>query len=125
MDTISPVSSAISIKCTGVKLSIDDFGTGYSNLSYLRRFPIDRLKVDQSFIRNIENEPVNAEIVRAISALGKSMSLDVLAEGVETEAEMTVANENGCMFIQGYRFSKPLPANELEAWLKENNQIPV
>ena len=109
----------------GVKLSIDDFGTGYSNLSYLRRFPIDRLKVDQSFIRNIENEPVNAEIVRAISALGKSMSLDVLAEGVETEAEMTVANENGCMFIQGYRFSKPLPANELEAWLKENNQIPV
>ena len=106
----------------GVKLSIDDFGTGYSNLSYLRRFPIDRLKVDQSFIRNIENEPVNAEIVRAISALGKSMSLDVLVEGVETEAEMTAANENGCKFIQGYRFSKPLPANELEAWLKVNNQ---
>lgn len=105
----------------GVKLAIDDFGTGYSNLSYLRRFPIDRLKVDQSFIRNIEREPVNAEIVRAIAALGKSMSLELVAEGVETDSELAMAQTSGCEFVQGYRFSKPLPAAQLESWVRERN----
>lgn len=103
----------------GVKLAIDDFGTGYSNLSYLRRFPIDRLKVDQSFIRNIEREPVNIEIVRAIAALGKSMSLTLVAEGVETDKELAVAQSSGCEFVQGYWFSEPLPAAKFEAWVRE------
>jgi diguanylate cyclase (GGDEF)-like protein len=107
----------------GVKLAIDDFGTGYSNLSYLRRFPIDRLKVDQSFIRHIEREPVNVEIVRAIAALGKSMSLELVAEGVETDSELALAQSSGCEFVQGYRFSKPLPADELELWVIGNNGV--
>jgi diguanylate cyclase (GGDEF)-like protein len=104
----------------GVRLAIDDFGTGYSNLSYLRRFPIDRLKVDQSFIRDIEKEPVNAEIVKAIATLGKSMSLELVAEGVETDSELELAELSGCDFVQGYRFSKPLPAMQFETWVKEN-----
>lgn len=106
----------------GIKLAIDDFGTGYSNLSYLRRFPIDRLKVDQSFIRNLESEPVNVEIVRAISALGKSMSLNLVAEGVETESELNIVQSSGCDFVQGYRFSKPLPPAQIADWIMENNR---
>ena len=103
----------------GIKLAIDDFGTGFSNLSYLNKFPIDRLKIDQSFIRNIDSEPVNIEIVRAIVALGRSMSLELVAEGVETDSEMDLAESCGCEFVQGYRFSKPLPADQLETWLKD------
>ena len=103
----------------GIKLAIDDFGTGLSNLSYLNKFPIDRLKIDQSFIRNIDSEPVNIEIVRAIVALGRSMSLELVAEGVETDSEMDLAESCGCEFVQGYRFSKPLPADQLETWLKD------
>ncbi len=109
----------------GVKLAIDDFGTGYSNLSYLRRFPIDRLKVDQSFIRHIEREPINAEIVRAIAALGKSMSLELVAEGVETDSELALAESSGCECVQGYHFSKPLPADQFESWVRENNLTPA
>jgi diguanylate cyclase (GGDEF)-like protein len=103
----------------GIKLAIDDFGTGFSNLSYLNKFPIDRLKIDQSFIRHIESEPVNIEIVRAIVALGRSMSLELVAEGVETDSEMNLAESCGCEFVQGYRFSKPLPADILEIWLNQ------
>ena len=109
----------------GVKLAIDDFGTGYSNLSYLKRFPIDRLKVDQSFIRHIDREPVNVEIVRAIAALGKSMALELVAEGVETDGELALARSSGCEFVQGYRYSRPLPAAKLEAWVRENAQLRV
>jgi diguanylate cyclase (GGDEF)-like protein len=106
----------------GVKLAIDDFGTGYSNLSYLKRFPIDRLKIDQSFIRNMEREPVNVEIVKAITALGRSMSLELVAEGVETDSELDLAETSGCNFVQGYRFSSPLPADQLENWIKETQK---
>jgi diguanylate cyclase len=105
----------------GVKLAIDDFGTGYSNLSYLKRFPVDRLKIDQSFIRNLENEPVNVEIVRAIAVLGKSMSLELVAEGVETDNELALVKSCGGEFIQGYWFSRPLPAAQIELWVKEKN----
>ncbi len=106
----------------GVKLAIDDFGTGYSNLGYLKMFPIDKLKIDQSFIRNLESEPVNVDIVKAIAALGKSMSLELVAEGVETDDELALVKSSGCDSVQGYRYSKPLPANQLEAWMKERNQ---
>jgi diguanylate cyclase (GGDEF)-like protein len=109
----------------GVKLSIDDFGTGYSNLGYLKLFPIDKLKIDQSFIRHLEREPVNVDIVRAIAALGKSMSLELVAEGVETDEELALAQSSGCEFVQGYRFSKPLPADQIELWIKERDQNPT
>ena len=105
----------------GIKLAIDDFGTGYSNLSYLKRFPIDKLKIDQSFIRHLEREPVNVDIVRAIAALGKSMSLELVAEGVETDSEMTLVQSSGCELVQGYLLSKPLSAVQIESWLKERN----
>lgn len=105
----------------GIMLAIDDFGTGYSNLSYLKRFPIDRLKIDQSFIRNLEHEPVNVDIVRAIAALGKSMSLKLVAEGVETENELALVKSSGCEFVQGYWFSRPLPVAQLESWMKERS----
>jgi diguanylate cyclase (GGDEF)-like protein len=107
----------------GVKIAIDDFGTGYSNLSYLKIFPVDRLKIDQSFIRHLEREPINVDIVRAIAALGKSLSLELVAEGVETDNELALVESSGCKFVQGYHYSKPLPADQLEAWVKERNLI--
>ena len=104
----------------GVLLAIDDFGTGYSNLGYLKRFPIDRLKIDQSFIRGIENESTNMEIVRTISTLAKTMSFELVAEGVETTEEMNIVESCGCMFMQGYKFSKPLPSDEFQRWRTEH-----
>ena len=120
-DMVSALNPLQRLHEFGIKLAIDDFGTGFSNLSYLNKFPIDRLKIDQSFIRNIESEPVNAEIVRAIVALGRSMSLELVAEGVETDCEMDLAESCGCEFVQGYRFSEPLPAYQLESWFRDNN----
>mgnify|MGYP003882759059 FL=1 len=103
----------------GVLLAIDDFGTGYSNLSYLKRFPIDRLKIDQSFIRGIESETTNMEIVRTISNLAKTMSLELVAEGVETADEMNIVGLCGCDFMQGYKFSKPLASDDFLLWRSE------
>lgn len=104
------------IKALGVSLAIDDFGTGFSSLSYLRRFPIDRLKIDQSFVRDIECTPVNESIARAIVALAGSLSLDIIAEGIEKPSEMAVLELMGCTDGQGYLFAKPLSANDVSAW---------
>ena len=105
------------LKELGLRLAIDDFGTGFSSLSYLRRFPVDRLKIDQSFIRDIEKLPVNESIVRAIAALAKSLSLEIVAEGTETQSELSFVKEVGCHEAQGYFYSKPLPATMLLQWL--------
>jgi diguanylate cyclase (GGDEF)-like protein len=106
------------LKAAGVRLALDDFGTGYSSLGYLSRFPIDRLKIDQSFVRGVDQIPVNASILRAITALAKSLSLHVVAEGVETEAELNVVRECGCDESQGYLHSRPMPAEQFSAWLQ-------
>jgi diguanylate cyclase len=119
-DVVTVLETLESLHHLGIKLAVDDFGTGYSNLSYLKKFPIDCLKIDQSFIRNIEIEPVNVEIVKAIAALGKSMSLALVAEGVETTRELELAESCGCEFVQGYLYAKPLPAAQLTAWIKTN-----
>jgi len=108
------------LKRIGVKLSIDDFGTGFSNLSYLQRFPIDRLKIDQSFVRGIENIPANKAIVQAIVAFAKSLSLETVAEGVETAAEFAQASFCACDEVQGFYHARPMPANELLIWAGEN-----
>jgi diguanylate cyclase (GGDEF)-like protein/PAS domain S-box-containing protein len=102
----------------GVRVAIDDFGTGYSSLSHLKRFPIDTLKVDRSFVTDVTTDAGDAAIVAAVIALGRTLDLDVIAEGVETEAQRTMLAQYGCNAYQGYLVSRPLPAQAFEAFLK-------
>ncbi|RTL52754.1 MAG: EAL domain-containing protein [Rhodocyclaceae bacterium] len=102
-----------SLKCLGVSLALDDFGTGFSSLSYLRQYPIDRIKIDQSFVRGISQSSSSESIVKAISALGKSLKMEVVAEGIETDTELDVIRDCSCDGVQGYYFSKPVPAESL------------
>ncbi len=104
------------LKSMGVQLSIDDFGTGYSSLSYLKRFDIDRLKVDKSFVHAMLSNPADMAITRAIIALGHTLGLRIVAEGVEDLATAQVLSALGSEELQGYHFSRPLPVTELEAW---------
>jgi diguanylate cyclase (GGDEF)-like protein len=96
----------------GVSFSIDDFGTGYSSLAYVKNFPVNRLKIDQGFIRNLENDLNDAAIVRAIVSLGHSLNLDVIAEGVERAEQLEILRKEGCDEVQGYLFSRPLPVKD-------------
>jgi diguanylate cyclase (GGDEF)-like protein len=109
------------VRALGVSLAIDDFGTGYSSLNYLRRFPINRLKIDQSFVRDIEHTPTNETIIKAIIALAASLSLDIVAEGIEKDSEQTVLEGLGCSEGQGYLFSRPLPALEITNLIEANS----
>lgn len=113
------------LKQIGVKLSIDDFGTGYSSLSYLKRFPIDRLKVDQSFVRNLTTGANDAAIAAAVITLGRSLNLKVIAEGVETEGQLEVLRRYGCHEMQGYLFSRPVAAAEFAQLVIENRRVNV
>jgi len=109
------------LKAHGVCFSLDDFGTGYSSLSYLKRLPLDQLKIDQSFVRNILNDTNDAAIAKMVVALGLSLNLNVIAEGVELEAQRDYLARLGCHAYQGYLFSRPLPLDELESFC--NKQI--
>jgi len=111
------LNKLLELKKLGVNLAIDDFGTGFSSLSYLQRFPFDRLKIDQSFVRDMENLPANKSIVQAIVALARSLSLEVVAEGVETAAECAQTSACACDEMQGYFHARPMPADDLLRWL--------
>ncbi len=102
----------------GLRFSMDDFGTGYSSLNYLKRLPLDQLKIDQSFVMEIASDENDAAIVETIISIGKHLALDVMAEGVETEQILQLLREKGCRSYQGYHFSKPLPAADFEALLR-------
>lgn len=108
------------IKKLGVRISMDDFGTGYSSLSYLQRFPIDQLKIDQSFIRDLQDHQDNNSIVKAIISMAHSLGLSVIAEGVETEFQSTLLRKMNCDEIQGYLISKPLPPEKIKVFLAKH-----
>jgi len=103
------------LKNLGANVCIDDFGTGYSSLSYLQRFPIDVVKVDRSFINDVDDDPDSQAIVRTVFSLGESLGLKIVAEGIETPAQLAFLESEGCRYVQGFLFYKPLTADEIEA----------
>jgi EAL domain-containing protein (putative c-di-GMP-specific phosphodiesterase class I) len=107
------------LNARGIRMSIDDFGTGYSSLSYLRKFKVSRLKIDQSFVRDISDDPESRAIVTAIITLASSMGFQTIAEGVETAGQLAFLRLQGCNEVQGYYFSRPLPAAQFEAFMRE------
>jgi EAL domain-containing protein (putative c-di-GMP-specific phosphodiesterase class I) len=111
------------LKDTGVSLSIDDFGTGFSNLSYLRRFPVDRLKIDLSFVREITTDPGSLAISEAIITMSHSLNLQVVAEGVENEGQLQLLGARNCDLIQGYLYSPPVPADAFARLLREDRRL--
>jgi diguanylate cyclase (GGDEF)-like protein len=103
----------------GIRMSIDDFGTGYSSLSYLKKFKVYKLKIDQSFVRDISEDPDDKAIVTAIISLANSLGMQTIAEGVETEGQLTFLRNQGCNEVQGYYYSKPLPAEPFEEFVRK------
>jgi diguanylate cyclase (GGDEF)-like protein len=117
------IKSTRRLKEMGASLSVDDFGTGYSSLNHLKRFAVNRLKIDQSFVRDITHDPNAAAITLAIMALARSMKMYTIAEGVENAAQVAFLRRQGCDEIQGYYFSRPIPADEFEALLREGRRL--
>jgi EAL domain-containing protein (putative c-di-GMP-specific phosphodiesterase class I) len=114
-DTIGKMTA---LRARGVGFSLDDFGTGFSSLSYLQRLPLDQLKIDQTFVRNVLTDPNGAAIARTVVNLGQSLGLSVIAEGVETEGQRAFLAGIGCPAYQGYLFSRPVPIEAFEAFVR-------
>ena len=105
------------LRAEGIRISLDDFGTGYSSLSYLRSFPFDKIKIDRSFVSELATREDSMAIVRAVTGLGKSLGIVTTAEGVETDAQFDLLRSEGCTQAQGYLFSPPRPAADVEKML--------
>ena len=103
----------------GIGLSIYDFGTGYSSLSYLKRFPVNVIKIDRAFVHGLPEDTGDASLVEAILAMGQSLGLSVVAEGVETKEQHSFLRKRNCDYLQGFYFGKPMPEAELQVWLEE------
>ena len=122
-NTEQAIATLNELKALGLNISIDDFGTGYSSLSYLKRFPLDALKVDRSFVRDITTDTDDAAITLAIISMAHSLGLKVIAEGVETEAQLAFLAAHGCEQMQGYFFSRPVPAADCSLMLREGRRL--
>ena len=119
-DSNSTAAVLQSLSDLGVRIALDDFGTGYSSLSHLKRFPIDTLKIDQSFVRNLGADPDDASIVSAVIGMGKGLQIRVVAEGVETREQLAFLRKRGCPEGQGFYFSRPVSAREFTQLLRHS-----
>jgi diguanylate cyclase (GGDEF)-like protein len=117
-DRVSAILSTL--HRAGVRVALDDFGTGYASLTHLKQYPVDEIKVDRSFVRDLERDPNDAAIVTAVVQLGQNLGLDVTAEGVETEAQAAFLREQGCAYAQGYLYSKPMPQSRVPWFLNKH-----
>jgi EAL domain-containing protein (putative c-di-GMP-specific phosphodiesterase class I) len=118
-DVGDTVAKMRALKKLGIRLAMDDFGTGYSSLSYLKQLPLDELKIDQSFVRDLSVDANDAAVVQAIITLGRTFELTVIAEGVETDAQFEFLELYGCHVFQGYMFSKPVPLQRFEVLVRQ------
>jgi EAL domain-containing protein (putative c-di-GMP-specific phosphodiesterase class I) len=116
-DSEATLAALHKLRSFGVKISMDDFGTGYSSLSYLRSFPFDKIKIDRSFVHELATRDDSMAIVRAVTGLGKSLGISIVAEGVETNEQLGLLRTEGCTEVQGFLFSRPRPAQDVEAML--------
>ncbi len=122
-DSIETADILRQLDQSGIRLSVDDFGTGYSALSYLKSYPFDTLKIDKSFVQDVMKEQEDASLVKAIINMAHSLGLRVIAEGVEEEAQTHFLQHEGCDYSQGYFYSRPIPENEFQDWLKTNHRV--
>jgi len=117
-DSDKVLSALKALKAAGVRIALDDFGSGFASLSHLRTFPVDVIKIDRTFVNGCLRRPDDNAIVQAILLLARVMELDVVAEGIEQEDELTALKSYGCGYGQGYLFSHPLPQTEAQLWLR-------
>jgi diguanylate cyclase (GGDEF)-like protein len=122
-DSVATLTALHQLRTMGIAIALDDFGTGYSSLSYLRSFPFDKIKIDQSFVRDLVENKGSMSIIRAVTGLGRSLSMKTTAEGVETQEQLDRLREEGCTEVQGYLFSRPRPASELPALIERLQQV--
>lgn len=122
MDNTDQVIGTMSeLQAQGVRFSLDDFGTGYSSLQYLKQLPLFQLKIDQSFVRDLETDSAALTIADSIVGLARSLNLEVIAEGVETAQQLSLLQTLGCMVYQGYLFSRPLPVDAFESFVQTSS----